>query len=471
MLLILAICGILAAYTGAVGLSASANLRGVTNQVDVDQARYAANSGIQAALSRLSLPSKQPAAAPERYGEGVAWSDVDFYYKPDLTTLQSSANPRIKAVVQVFNNTKGAFHRTSTTPDGAPIPEGRVFIIAAGIFEEGERKQSTTLGALAKPVGVIFDQAAFGKSTVRLTDVLVDCTDSSPAGWTPASYVPYDLTAYPQRAAGVASNSALPNTVVMSNTRVDGNVTVGPSAPLGSIAYLAGSSQTGTAAAFSNAKDVSKPRAPAGTPSLAGGGPVTYTGPTTLTAGTYVVTGKLKLDSATLTVTGPTVLYVEGDLEVTASRLNMGGRPSNLQIYVNGADVKFTDSQASVLVAAADSTLLCQNADLFGAFIADSVDLRASRLHYDQSVTDKVFGSTDWVADSFLGRATTMTVEVEPPATAPSPLPPAPGPSLLGAGPTPVPTPWPSPVQPPPDPEPKRCCLDYPCGPPMCHLY
>lgn len=474
LMLILAVCGIIALYTGAVGISATGNLRSVTTEAESDQARYAANGGIQAALYRLSMPVKRPGPGPDpdRYGEGVAWSDVDYYYRSDLTTMDSSTNPRIRALVQVYNNTKAAFHRTATTPDGTPIPDGRIFIIASGAYDNGEKKSSTTLGTLAKPLGLIFDQAAFGKSTVRLTDTLVDCTDSTPAGWTPAAYAPYDLTSAPLRGAGVASNNAIPNTVVLSNTKVDGNVTVGPSAPMGSIAYLAGSTQTGTASAFANAKDAGKPRAPAGTALLGGGGTVTYAGATSLPAGTWHVTGDLILNSATLTVTGPAVLYVDGKVEVTGSQLNMNRKPTDLQIYASGSDLKFNLSQACLLLAGADSALLFENTELFGGLIADSVDLRSSKVHYDQALGDKLFGSTDWVADSFLGRATTMTVDVEPADPSASPPAPAPAPSYLGTGPAPTPTPVPSPAAPPPeDPRPARCCMDFPCGPPMCHLF
>ncbi|MBN9419680.1 hypothetical protein ABS71_14320 [bacterium SCN 62-11] len=504
LMLILSVCGVLGAFTGAVGMGALNNLRVVNHQEQVDQARYAAQGGIAAALDRLSRPNKFPSGASsppytQGNGEGISWSDVDYYYRPDLTKLQSSTNPSISAVVQVYNNTAGAFHRSETLPDGTAIPEGKVFVISAGVFEDGQRRGSSTLGALVKPEGVNFAKSAFGKSRVSLSSCLVDCVSSSDPGWTPLTYAPYSMAGSPQRAAGVASNNKVVDSVVLTDTQVDGNVTVGPGSSAGAIAYLGSTSITGSDGSFAHTQDLSKPAAPAtATPLANSGADLLYTGSAALPVGSYRVAGNLNINAANLSSAGQTILYVSGNVNITGSAVNMNSKPANLQIFLSGGagtTIHVDNSQISCLISGADAHATCSNSDQFGAMIADVIDSTGCKLHYDRTVAQEIFGSNDWVPESFVAQATTMTVVVTPPPPAPAPAPPGPGPGPAPPGPgpapaPPVPGPGPGPAPPaPPGPpapappappapappvpprEPRRCCLDYSCGPPMCHIY
>ncbi len=422
--LILAICGVLAIFTGAVGLGAVNNMRGTSQSSMDDQARFIAAAGVQAALARLSEPRVWPSPATPN-GQGDVWSIADYNYERDHLGLWSTTSPGLHADVSVYNNTPGAFHRSSTGPDGTAIPPGRILIISSGIFDDGRgARQSTTVAALAKPAGVVFDKAAFGADKVSILDSLVDCVDSGVAGWTPASYAPYDLTVDAVRGATVASNNNISDSIVFNGgSQVDGDVMSGPSSALGAIGYY-GATITGVDGTLTSAKDTNTLIAPASATPLGGGGDVNYNaGVSTLSAGTYHISGDLNLSpGAELTLTGPTVIFVDGDLAVDGAILNMDRKPSDLQIFLTGGPstvADFVGSQGSLLIAGADVEANISDSELFGAVLGNEVSIQNSSLHYDQAVATTQLGSSNWTTDSFINHATTRVATITPPSGGP----------------------------------------------------
>lgn len=427
LFLILAIAGVLALFTGAVGIGALNNLQGMTREAQDDQARFMAMAGIQAGLARLSGVRNWPNAG-NPYGQGDPWSYVNYNYQYDHLGLWSTSRPNLHAYVLAYNNSPGAFARTANGPDGVAIPDGRVLLISSGIYDTDASRRSTTVAALARPAGILFDKAVFGAADVKVLGTLVDCVDSNVAGWTPASYAPYDLTTVPVRNATVASNNTVTDSIVFdSGSKVDGNVYSGPNSPLGAIGYYGGFI-TGTDGSQSSAKDTNNVLPPATATLLGGGSDVIYgAGTWTLTAGTYKVNGNMSLSGgANLVVTGPTVLYIDGNFSASAaSKLNIAGKPSDLQIYLTGGSSTLADlsggSQASMLLAGLNVTVNVADSEIFGAVQGNRVNFTNSQLHYDTAVSTQFFGSTAWVTDSFLNQATTdMLAITVPPGGPPS---------------------------------------------------
>jgi hypothetical protein len=427
LMFVMGIAGVLAMFTGAVGLGAVNHLHNVRAEGEIDQARFAATGGIQAALARLSRPRHWPTAS-EPWGDGNVSSDVDFNYDPDVTKLRSASNPTLLAEVRIYNNTANAFHRCTQGPDGVPIPNDRILVISSGIYNDGVRREATTVSALVKPSGVSFDKAMFGNSEVKVLGSLVDCVDSSVAGWTPATYTPYDMVTNPVTGASIASNNNLLNSIELDGaSKVDGNINSGPNSVLGAITYL-GALVTGSDGSLASAKDNNKVFAPAtGTTSLSAGD-ANYTGPATiltLNGGSYTVGGDLNLSGGmSVVVTAPTTIYVSKNVNITGgTKLNITGKPSDLQIYSSGSStnsIEIKDSQGSFLMAGAELTAHIDNSEVFGAVVANKVKAENNtKLHYDKALAGSFFGSTDWTTDSFLGRGSIKTVTVTPPPGGP----------------------------------------------------
>jgi hypothetical protein len=440
LFLVLAVIGVLAIFTAATTMQATSNLGVVSRETQDDQARFVAAAGIQSALARLSAPRSWPSAANPQ-GQGDVWSCVDYNYEPDHLGLWSSTDPRLHAAVMVYNNTDGAFHRTPQGPDGTAIPAGKILVISKGIIDGKGERRSTTVAALVKPSGLSFDKAAFGGSEIQIAGSLVDSVDSSVAGWTPASYSPYDLTTNPQRKATIASNNPGLDSIIFDNTtQIDGNVNSGPNSVLGAIAYN-GSLVTGSDGTLSSAKDFSTVLPPSDATVLGGGGDALYgAGPTTIAGGVYKISGDLTLSpGAELTFSGPTVIFVDGDFTADNAVLNADGRPANLQIFLTGDSSRVAEvrnSEGSLLLAAPNAEATVEGSDIFGSVMGDRVSIINSSLHYDEATENLILGSSSWTTDSYLTQATTESLSVTPPPGGPPPDPLTfnPGPVPTGTG-------------------------------------
>lgn len=510
--MVLAICGVLAILTGAVMTGVLGNLRSASGESADDQARYIAQAGVQAALARLSRPRNWPSAAQPK-GEGNVWSTVDYNYEEDHLGLWSNSNPDLHAAILVYNNTSDAFHRTPQGPDGTDIPEGRILIVSSGIVGSDARgeRQSTTVAALAKPAGVMFEDALLGGNKVKVNNSYVDVIDSSTPGWTPATYSPYDIMANPVKAAGITSNNTTTNSIEFDATSiVDGDVYSGPNSNLGAIGYY-GAQKTGIDGALGSARDLNVMTVPPTATQLGSWNADYAAGPTVITGGTYHVKGDLNIASgAVITLTSTTTLYVDGNINIDDAKVNMNGKPWHLQIFMTGGSgttATIKDSSTSLLVSGPNADVQIDNSHLFGAAIGGQVDVKDSGIHYDRAVDGLYLGSIGWVTDVFLNSATVEKLEISAPpggappdpftvrpslpvASGPTPGPGAPGPSLPGPDPAdpvdPPPSGNPNP-DPPSDPPPStpspggggvrpgidnpKCCLDYSCGPPMCHIF
>ena len=453
LFLILAICGVLAVLTGSVALGAATNLQNVSGESSDDQARYIAQAGVQAALSRLSQVRSWPSASNPK-ATGDVWSCVDFNYDEDHLGLWSSSDPNLHAAILAYNNTPGAFHRTSHGPDGTEIPEGRVLLISSGIVDSDQRgeRQSTTVAALAKPAGVLFEDALQGGSLVSVQNSVVDAVNSSDPGWTPLSYAPYDISANPTRNARVTSNNNITDSIAFDATSlVDGDVYSGPGSSLGAIGYY-GASISGVDGILDSPRDLNVVTPPSTAVPLGSALSADFgAGPTELAGGIYHVRGDLNItNGAELTVTSTTTIYVDGSVNISDAQINLNGKPWHVQIYLaggSGNNINVTNSVVGALISGPNARINMANSHWFGAAVADEIAVEDTAFHYDTAVSNLYLGSTAWTTDIFINPATTKKLTISPPVGGPpsDPLIASSSGTGAGSGPTSSSGPGPSP--------------------------
>lgn len=110
----------------------------------------------------------------------------------------------------------------------------------------------------------------------------------------------------------------------------------------------------------------------------------------TLISGTYFFESITLRAGATLTVTGPTTIYVAGDVDATGNGIsNVTEDPANLTLLVAGSSVILNGSSAfygSVLAPNAEVTL-SGSSDMYGAVIGGTVVMRGDfEFHVDESL-------------------------------------------------------------------------------------
>jgi hypothetical protein len=294
--------------------------------------------------------------------------------------------------------------------------------------------------------------------------------------------------------ADISSNNTATDSIEFDGTTViDGNVYSGPNSTLGAIGYY-GATKTGIDGALASSKDLNVLSAPGNATPFPTFDADYTAGPNVIPGGTYHVKGNLNISSgAVVSVTSTTSFYVDGNVTIDGASVNMNGYPWHFQIFMTGGAgvANITNSSTSILLSGPDSDISVRDSELFGALIGNRVFVLDSGIHYDRAVNGLYLGSTSWVTDVFLNSATTKELAVTPPSggppsdplanqpalpgpTSPPSTPPSPGaPPPTGS---PLPQPAPPPQSPPPSPPPSfidnpQCCLDYSCGPPMCHLY
>jgi hypothetical protein len=119
----------------------------------------------------------------------------------------------------------------------------------------------------------------------------------------------------------------------------------------------------------------------------------------TLEPGTYYFESVNMTGQSTITITGPTVIYIDGNGRFTGGGLvNVTHDPANLTIYGTGDELKLAGGSGFYgAVIAPDSDLeLVGNAEYFGTLIARTIDMvGTSIIHVDEAVLDDLFGNGD----------------------------------------------------------------------------
>lgn len=115
----------------------------------------------------------------------------------------------------------------------------------------------------------------------------------------------------------------------------------------------------------------------------------------TLEAGEYYLDSLTMRSGATITLKGPTTLYVRGNIDASgAGFVNVTADPKNLSIISTGANVDFGgtwDFYGSILAPNADVTLR-GDAQWYGAVIGGTVWINGNgEFHVDESLPEVDF--------------------------------------------------------------------------------
>lgn len=115
----------------------------------------------------------------------------------------------------------------------------------------------------------------------------------------------------------------------------------------------------------------------------------------TLTGGSYYFTSVTMVGQATLTVSGPTTIYVSDTAKFTGGGItNVTEDPANLTIYATGRNVTFSGTSAlyaSVIAPDSDITML-GTVDYYGTILAETLTVHGTfNMHVDEAVVFDLF--------------------------------------------------------------------------------
>lgn len=116
----------------------------------------------------------------------------------------------------------------------------------------------------------------------------------------------------------------------------------------------------------------------------------------TLTGGTYYFTSFVLDGRATITVTGPTIIYLSGPAELTgAGIINVTQDPSNLLIYSTGSSLLLDGTAGfygAVIAPEADIQLV-GTGDYYGIIMGRTLNIEGNaNVHVDESLIAQLFG-------------------------------------------------------------------------------
>ncbi|MFN8611450.1 MAG: hypothetical protein U0931_28145 [Vulcanimicrobiota bacterium] len=398
LMAVMSALSVLSLFTGAILLTTVKTLGAVSDGEYGDRARYAAYSGIQSALEQLNNPRDATHRGPgwsHAYFDGAPCPAVISAAREDVLQIIFPGHEDVQALVVVYNNSKyvddvsGPSYRSTTAPDGSPIPEDSIYISATGMVQGKKKIQLTSVSSLLAASGYHFDEALFANGKLNLESGLVDSFDSSVHSGTADTAVSTaaDETAYSTglsywyrpyvsatrgvnatRKASVGSNDNSDGVIKLGNSGnlvVDGDIKTGTGATPAAILSNAATKVWGSQS-YGNKQipQTFMPSASSGyltlSPPASSGPPAPYApGPTwNLTAGqTYFVDGDLLLDGTQVNVsagTNPATIYVKSSVDIkNNASLNWGQNPKSLQIYVldeNSGDVNMIHSRGSLLI-------------------------------------------------------------------------------------------------------------------------
>lgn len=116
----------------------------------------------------------------------------------------------------------------------------------------------------------------------------------------------------------------------------------------------------------------------------------------TLTGGTYFFTSVRLRGQSTITVTGPTIIYVSGGASFTGGGvLNVTEDPANLTIYGTGRTMVFsgTSVQYASVIAPQTDIVMHGTVDYYGTMLGKSLEITGTfNLHVDEKVVLDLFG-------------------------------------------------------------------------------
>jgi hypothetical protein len=116
----------------------------------------------------------------------------------------------------------------------------------------------------------------------------------------------------------------------------------------------------------------------------------------TLNPGTYYFESVRMAGQSTLTITGPTVIYVENDgLFTGGGVVNATADPSNLLIHSAGGEIDLAGGSGfyGAVIAPESNVRLVGNSEYFGNIIARTIDVRGDAvIHVDETIVDDVMG-------------------------------------------------------------------------------
>lgn len=115
----------------------------------------------------------------------------------------------------------------------------------------------------------------------------------------------------------------------------------------------------------------------------------------TLSGGTYFLTSAMLDGQATITITGPTEIYVDGPAYFTGGGLiNATGDPHNLIIHSSGNDLTFTGGSDfyGAIIAPESTVYFTGGMVAYGTIIADYLDTDGSAtIHVDETLVNDLF--------------------------------------------------------------------------------
>lgn len=116
----------------------------------------------------------------------------------------------------------------------------------------------------------------------------------------------------------------------------------------------------------------------------------------TLAGGTYYFTSALVDGRATLTVTGPTTIFLTGPAEFTGNGLvNLSQNPNDLVIYSNGSTMALRGTAGfyGVVVAPETDVSLVGTGDYYGMIVGKTLDMDGTaNVHVDEAAVFEILG-------------------------------------------------------------------------------
>ncbi len=100
---------------------------------------------------------------------------------------------------------------------------------------------------------------------------------------------------------------------------------------------------------------------------------------------------------STLTVTGPTAIYVSGDARLTGGGVvNLNRDPSDLRIYSTGEELDLSSKSGfwGVVIAPDTEVRVSGTPDYYGIIMGRTMEvLGDTNIHVDEGVVDEIFGA------------------------------------------------------------------------------
>ena len=351
----------------------------VSLAVDVGHVR-----GVKGALQHASDAAARYAAA------GLATGGVSTAQSNAVTAAGNNTADNTAVVVDPNNDVEF----------GTWDPANRTFTVLTGSARSGANAVRVTCrrtAARGNPVPLWF-AAMIGKTTADLTVQSIASLSSKPiSGFVGLADVDvknntffgsYDSSVMTTPTQGNAGNSARVGTngtvTGGNNSTISGNVILGPSGSVSGVS-VSGSQQPQSGA-------LPAPSLPGWSPqSNPGGIPQAYTVSSniTLPGGSYWFTSLTV--SGSLRFSGPAVVYINGDADVTGSIAPSSGVPADVTIYQYGSHT-FGDANANGMtvtaniVAPASDFVAKNNLNFYGSAIFNTISVwNNANFFYDQS--------------------------------------------------------------------------------------